>query len=68
MADIFTPKKRSWVMSRIRSRDTKIEKKMAQLNDEIAKLNTQQDKQMKSLAGSRAMVTIRMRRFQDHKF
>ena len=31
MADIFTPKKRSWVMSRIRSRDTKIEKKMAQL-------------------------------------
>jgi DNA mismatch endonuclease (patch repair protein) len=31
MADIFTPKKRSWVMSRIRSRDTKIEKKTAQL-------------------------------------
>ena len=31
MADIFTPEKRSWVMSRIRSRDTKIEKKMAQL-------------------------------------
>ena len=31
MADIFTPKKRSWMMSRIRSRDTKIEKKMAQL-------------------------------------
>ena len=31
MADIFTPKKRSWVMSRIRSRDTKIEKKMAHL-------------------------------------
>ena len=31
MADIFTPKKRSWVMSRIRSRDTGIEKKMAQL-------------------------------------
>ena len=31
MADIFTPAKRSWVMSRIRSRDTKIEKKMAQL-------------------------------------
>ena len=31
MVDIFTPKKRSWVMSRIRSRDTGIEKKMAQL-------------------------------------
>ena len=31
MVDIFTPAKRSWVMSRIRSRDTKIEKKMAQL-------------------------------------
>jgi len=31
MTDIFTPEKRSWVMSRIRSRDTKIEKKMAQL-------------------------------------
>ena len=31
MADIFTPKKRSWVMSRIRSRDTKIEKKTAHL-------------------------------------
>ena len=31
MADIFTPEKRSWVMSRIRSSDTKIEKKMAQL-------------------------------------
>ena len=31
MADIFTPEKRSWVMSRIRSRDTGIEKKMAQL-------------------------------------
>ena len=31
MTDIFTPKKRSWVMSRIRSRDTGIEKKMAQL-------------------------------------
>ena len=27
MADIFTPKKRSWIMSRIRSKDTKIEKK-----------------------------------------
>ena len=31
MADIFTPEKRSWVMSRIRSRDTKIEKKTAHL-------------------------------------
>ena len=31
MTDIFTPEKRSWVMSRIRSRDTKIEKKMAHL-------------------------------------
>ena len=31
MADIFTPEKRSWVMSRIRSKDTKIEKKMASL-------------------------------------
>ena len=31
MADIFTPEKRSWVMSRIRSRDTKIEKKIASL-------------------------------------
>ena len=31
MADIFTPKKRSWVMSRIRSRDTGIEKKTAQI-------------------------------------
>ena len=31
MADIFTPEKRSWVMSRIRSRDTKIEKSMASL-------------------------------------
>ena len=31
MADIFTPAKRSWVMSRIRSRDTKIEKKTASL-------------------------------------
>ena len=31
MADIFTPKKRSWVMSRIRSRDTGIEKKTAHL-------------------------------------
>ena len=31
MADIFTPQKRSWIMSRIRSKDTKIEKKMAHL-------------------------------------
>ena len=31
MADIFTPEKRSWVMSRIRSRDTKIEKMTASL-------------------------------------
>ena len=31
MADIFTPETRSWVMSRIRSKDTKIEKKMAHL-------------------------------------
>ena len=28
MPDVFTPQKRSWVMSRIRSRDTGIEKKM----------------------------------------
>ena len=31
MTDIFTPEKRSWVMSRIRSKDTKIEKKTASL-------------------------------------
>jgi len=31
MADIFTPEKRSWVMSRIRSKDTKIEKTMSLL-------------------------------------
>ena len=31
MADIFSREKRSWVMSRIRSRDTGIEKKTAQL-------------------------------------
>ena len=31
MADIFTPEKRSWVMSRIRSSDTKIEKKTVHL-------------------------------------
>ena len=31
MADIFTKEKRSWVMSRIRSKDTKIEMKIAEL-------------------------------------
>ena len=31
MTDIFTPEKRSWVMSRIRSKDTKIEKMMASI-------------------------------------
>ena len=31
MPDIFTPEKRSWVMSKIRSRDTKIEKRTASL-------------------------------------
>ena len=31
MADIFTPEKRSWVMSRIRFKDTKIEKKTASM-------------------------------------
>ena len=31
MTDVFTPEKRSWVMSRIRSKDTKIEKKTAHL-------------------------------------
>ena len=31
MVDIFTPKKRSWIMSRIRSKDTKIEMKIAEL-------------------------------------
>ena len=31
MADIFTPEKRSWVMSRIRSKDTKIEKATASM-------------------------------------
>ena len=31
MTDIFTPEKRSWVMSRIRSKDTKIEKKVSSL-------------------------------------
>lgn len=31
MTDIFTPEKRSWVMSRIRSKNTKIERTMASL-------------------------------------
>ncbi len=31
MTDIFTPEKRSWVMSRIRSKDTGIEKRMCSL-------------------------------------
>ena len=31
MADIFTPEKRSWVMSRIRGKDTKIEIKMEKI-------------------------------------
>ena len=31
MADVFTPEKRSYVMSRIRSKNTLIEKKMVQL-------------------------------------
>jgi DNA mismatch endonuclease (patch repair protein) len=31
MADIFTQEKRSWVMSRIRGKDTKIELRMKQL-------------------------------------
>ena len=31
MTDIFTPEKRSWVMSRIRSKDTKIEKTVVSL-------------------------------------
>ena len=31
MPDVFTPQKRSWVMSRIRSRDTGIEKKMCRI-------------------------------------
>ena len=31
MTDIFTPEKRSWVMSRIRSKDTGIERKMCSL-------------------------------------
>ena len=31
MTDIFTPEKRSWVMSRIHSKDTKIEKKTASM-------------------------------------
>ena len=31
MADIFTPQKRSWVMSRIRSKNTSIDLAMRQL-------------------------------------
>ncbi|MBI5378264.1 MAG: very short patch repair endonuclease [Thaumarchaeota archaeon] len=31
MADIFTKEKRSWVMSQIRGKDTKIEKKMGKI-------------------------------------
>ena len=31
MTDIFTPEKRSWVMSRIRGKDTKIEIKMEKI-------------------------------------
>lgn len=31
MADVFTPEKRSWVMSRIRGKHTKIEKKMKKI-------------------------------------
>lgn len=31
LADVFTPEKRSWVMSRIRSRNTKIDLKMKQI-------------------------------------
>ena len=31
VVDIFTPEKRSWIMSRIRSKDTKIEMKIAEL-------------------------------------
>ena len=34
MADIFTPEKRSWVMSQIRGKDTKIELRMKQLLEE----------------------------------
>lgn len=31
MADIFSPEQRSWIMSQIRGRDTKIEKKMRKI-------------------------------------
>lgn len=34
MADIFTPEKRSWVMSRIRSTNTKIDLKMKKMLEE----------------------------------
>lgn len=33
MADVFTPEKRSWVMSRIRGKHTKIERKMKKILD-----------------------------------
>lgn len=35
MADVFSKEKRSWIMSRIRSRDTKIEKIMEQKLNEL---------------------------------
>ena len=38
MADVFTPEKRSWVMSRIRSKWTKIDLKMQEI---LADTNTQ---------------------------
>ncbi len=34
MADIFTPEKRSWVMSQIRGKDTKIELRMRKMLEE----------------------------------
>lgn len=36
MTDVFTPKKRSWIMSRIRSKNTKIDLKMKKI---LASLN-----------------------------
>lgn len=35
LTDVFTPKKRSWVMSRIRSKNTKIDQKMQSLLSSI---------------------------------
>lgn len=35
MADIFSPEKRSWVMSRIRSKETKIEFRTRDMLDEV---------------------------------